>query len=360
MKSIQSNIVVLALGTVLLGIPASVFASRQVISLSNQTTGNTLQVFSVLADGSLSSNATIPTGGIGTGTGLGSQGAIAYDQESGTIAAVNSGDNSISIFRKYGENIRLTSRVSSHGFRPVSVTLRDEVLFVLNQGDANHPSNIQGFNVHDGGAYPISGSSSGLSAAYTNPAQISFAPNGRNLVVTEKGTSLIDVFDVNNHGRISGFHITASNGSTPFGFAFSNNGELFVTEAVNSTVSAYRKSPSGSLDTISASVPDTQGAACWAAVSPNNRFVFAANAHSGTISTYEIGVHGIIDLVGNSTPIPGSTPVDMTLSDNGSTVFLVGSGIPGIVSYHVASNGLLTQVGTVPIVKGSAGIVFAN
>lgn len=364
MKSIQTKLMILGICTVAAALPINVFAS-EVLSLSNQPSGNTLQLFSVQGDGSLTPTMSVPTGGIGTGSGLGSQGAVAYDERTGLIAAVNAGDNSISIFTKRGNNIRLSSRVSSRGYRPVSVTMRNNILFVLNQGDANHPSNIQGFRTFLGSAYPINGGASGLSATFTNPAQVSFAPNGRSLVVTEKATNKIGVFDVNQQGYIWGSHFTSSAGQTPFGFAFDSRGYLFVTEAFGgasnaSTVSSYVKTNSGALSAISAAVPTTQTAACWAAVSPDDRFVFAANAGSGTISTFEIGRHGIIDLVGNSTPIPGSTPVDMALSKNGRNVYLLGAGIPGIVTFHVGNNGLLTQIDTDAVVHGSAGITFIN
>ncbi len=360
--SYKSLLGTLALSLIVIA-PASALASSQVATISNQTSGNMLELFDVQSNGMLTSAGTLATGGIGTGGGLGSQGGVAYDSDSGILAAVNAGDNTVSIFVKHGHNLQMTSRVSSHGFRPVSVTVRHNVLFVLNQGDANHASSIQGFNVYNGGAYALPGSWSGLSDTYTNPAQVSFSPNGRNLVVTEKGTNKIGVFEVSERGQIWGRRYFDSEGATPFGFAFDKRGDLFVTEAFGgaanaSAVSSYQKLPNGMLQTVSASVPTTQTAACWAVASPDNKFVFAANAGSGTISTYSIGVHGIIELAGNSTPIPGSTPVDMAISDNGKFVYLLGAGIPGVVTFSVANDGTLTKIDTDSVVKGSAGLTF--
>jgi DNA-binding beta-propeller fold protein YncE len=345
--------------------PASAFADGKVVSISNQVSGNSLQVFSVKWDGTLQADASIPTGGIGTGGGLGSQGAVSFDRSTKTIAAVNAGDGTVSVFSTQWDKIRFVSRFSSMGTRPVSVALHDNILFVLNQGDATHPSGIQGFRLDGRQAVPIQGGASGLSDTYTNPAQISFSPNGRNLVVTEKGTNKIGVFGVNRFGVLEGSQYTNSNGPTPFGFAFSNNGYLFVTEAFGgasgaSAVSSYGRINGLGISNISPSVATTQTAACWAATSPDNRYVFAANAGSGTISTYDISHHGLITLVGNSAPIVGSTPVDMAISKNGRSLYLLGAGLHGIVTFSVGQNGLLNRVDTDSVLTGSAGVAFVD
>ena len=346
-------------------VTSAALANGKVISLSNQTAGNSLQVFDVQFDGSLVEKELISTGGSGTGSGLGSQGAVAYSQSSATIAAVNAGDNTVSVFSTRWGHIRFVTRFSSIGFRPVSVTIRDSVIYVLNQGNASHPSGIQGFRLDGNHANPISGGTSGLSDTYTNPAQISFSPNGRSLVVTEKGTNKIGVFNVNRGGALEGTFYSNSNGPTPFGFAFSDKGDLFVTEAFGgasgaSAVSSYNRANSGFLNTLSSSVLTTQTAACWAAVSPDHRYLFAANAGSGTISTYDISAHGYITLTANSTPIAGSTPVDMALSARGRSLYLLAAGIPAIVTYRVNWDGKLSRIDTESVTHGSAGVVVVD
>jgi len=344
-------------------LPAASLADSKVVSISNQVSGNSLQVFTARRDGTLVPNATIPTGGIGTGGGLGSQGAVSYDNNSNLIAAVNAGDGTVSVFSTRWNQIRFLTRFSSMGSRPVSVAIRDNVIFVLNQGTSSSPSGIQGFRINGTVATPISGSSSGLSATYTNPAQISFSPNGKHLVVTEKATNKIGIFEVNRSGQIGSSQFSNSNGATPFGFAFSNSGYLFVTEAFGgasgaSAVSAYGRVNGLNLQSISASVPTTQTAACWAATSPDDKYVFAANAGSGTISTYDISRHGFLTLAGNSTPIQGSTPVDLAISKNGRSLYLLGAGLRGIVTFKVDKDGLLSRIDTDSVLQGSAGVAF--
>ena len=66
--------------------------------------GNVLQVFTAQRDGSLAIKETISTRGPGLGAGLGSQGAIAYDED--LLAAVNAGDNAVSLFSVEGDRLR--------------------------------------------------------------------------------------------------------------------------------------------------------------------------------------------------------------------------------------------------------------
>jgi 6-phosphogluconolactonase len=355
---------ILGFGIATFIIPASAYADGKVLTLSNETTGNKLQVFSVGYNGKLTPTANIPTGGLGTGGGLGSQGAIAVDKDADTIAAVNPGDNTISIFSSRWNHIKLVNRFSSMGFHPASVTLRNNILYVLNQGDATHTSNIQGFRLFGSMATTVAGGISGLSTPNPGPAQISFSPNGQNLVVTEKGTNKIDVFNVNGHGSITGSQFNPAAGVTPFGFAFSPNGYLFVTEAFGgasgaSAVSSYSR-VAGGLSNISASVPTTQTAACWAVASPNNEWVFAANTGSGTVSTYDISRHGVITLVGNSTAIPGGVSVDLTISGNSRYLYLLDAGGPAVITFAVAEDGRLTRIDTSSIIHGSIGLQFID
>src|SRR5439155_473770 len=80
------------------------------------------------------------------------------------------------------------------------------------------------------GTLPLSGSNVG-------PAQVSFSPDGRRLVVTEKNTNQLDVYAVDANGVASGPTTTASAGGTPFGFSFGHRNELFVSEATGSASS---------------------------------------------------------------------------------------------------------------------------
>ena len=99
-----------------------------------------------------------------------------------------------------------------------------------------------------------------LAQGASGAAQVSVAPDGRSLVVTERTANRIETFPL-RFGRLGAPVITPSSGAVPFGFAFSPRGDLVVSEAGNSTVSSYRD---GAL--VTASLAVGQGAACWVAI----------------------------------------------------------------------------------------------
>lgn len=68
---------------------------------TNSSHQNAILVFNRMEDGQLFSTTVgaVLTGGAGTGTGLGSQGALAIDPNNTFLFAVNAGSNNISTFR---------------------------------------------------------------------------------------------------------------------------------------------------------------------------------------------------------------------------------------------------------------------
>src|SRR5205807_1503877 len=78
--------------------------------------------------------------------------------------------------------------------------------------------NISGFTVSaSGDLTPISDAIRPLSGTNVGPAQVSFSPDGRRLVVTEKTTNLLDVYVVGENGAAGARTSAASAGVTPFG-----------------------------------------------------------------------------------------------------------------------------------------------
>ena len=164
--------------------------------LSNQPTGNDVLVFARHADGTLSAPVSVGTGGNGTGGGLGSQGAVVLDGSGRHLYAVNAGSNSITSFRVRPNGLERVGVVDSGGVMPTSIAVDGDLVYVLNAGGAGL---ITGFTAHDGDLEPIAGSTRPLSAAATAPAQVSFTPDGEQLIVTERATKKIDVYDVGEH-----------------------------------------------------------------------------------------------------------------------------------------------------------------
>jgi 6-phosphogluconolactonase (cycloisomerase 2 family) len=321
-----------------------------VFTLSNSAAGNAVLAFGRSADGSLTPAGSVATLGNGTGAGLGSQGAVALSDDGRFLFAVNAASNTITSFAVDGSSLTRISTVASGGTLPISLTSHGNVLYVLNAGGTE---NITGFSIGTTGALTmLAGSARPLSGTGVGPAQVGFDPAGRWLVVTEKATNLIDVYAVGNDGYASAPVVNASAGQTPFGFAFNQHGVLIVSEAfggaVNaSAVSSYTLGSGGTLQVVSASVPTTETAACWVAVTNNGRFAYAANTGSASVTGFEVR-EASLDILNSDgkTGNTGTTPIDAAVSRNSRFLYALTVGSRAISAFAVRQNdGSLSPVG---------------
>jgi 6-phosphogluconolactonase (cycloisomerase 2 family) len=334
--------------------------------MSNSASGNQVIVYSRAADGTLTWKASYSTNGLGiTGLTGSNQGGLVISEDGRWLIVVNAGSNDVSVFSINHKGLTLTDKASSEGTKmPISVTVHGNVVYVLNSGGTENTGNIAGFDLNDGNLFAISGSVQPLSGI-TAPAQISFNPSGTVLVVTEKSTSKIDTFLVNNEGVASGPNVQSSSGGTPFGFDFTPSGTLVVSEAAGgpsgtSAVSSYSISDTGSLTTPSPSVPDTQLAACWLVVTGNGQFAYTANAHSTTVSSYTIGSNGKISLLNAKAATVGGTDLDMALARSSRFLYVFDNGDHAIVAYEVHADVSLTWLQTTSGIPAGADGLSAN
>ena len=333
-------------------------APGAVYTLMNLTSGNAVAIFARAADGTLTAAGTVATGGTGTGSGLGSQGAVVLSADGRWLFAVNAGSYDVSIFRVSPAGLALTSRIPSGGVQPVSSTVHGNLLYVLNGGGSG---NIAGFALDaNGGAAAIPGSRRALSGSAVGPAQVAFSRDGRSLVVTEKNTNSIDVYAVGPDGSATGPTTYASAGGTPFGFAFGLRDELLVSEAAG-TASSYLLGSGGSLTVVSGAVSTQQGAPCWLVVTQNGRFAYTANAHSGTISGFAVGTDGALSLLdaGGATAVVGPGNIDLAVSANSRYLYQLRSSGP-ITALRVENDGHLTTLGVVGAMPGSVAGLAAQ
>lgn len=324
-----------------------------VYTLSNAASGNEVVMFNRAADGTLSMAGRYGTGGAGTGKGLGSQGAVVLSEDGTWLFAVNAGSNSVSVFRVRPTGLTLVDRQPSGGMAPISVTSRGALLYVLNAGDAsNSGANITGFRVGwTGRLAPIDGSTQPLSqASGTGPAQVSFAPDGDMLVVTEKATNKIDTYRVRWNGAASAPTVHNSAGQTPFGFDFGKRGALVVSEAFGgaanaSALSSYRVADGG-FTLVSASALTNQTAACWVVVTGNGKYAYTTNAGSDSISSYAVNNDDSLTLLQSvaASTGAGSHPTDMALSHNSQYLYTLNAFTHTMSGFSVQSDGSLTPV----------------
>jgi 6-phosphogluconolactonase len=334
-------------------------ASGAVYVLGNQPAGNEVLVFDRSADGTLTAAGHYATGGNGTGGGLGSQGAVAVDDAGRYVYAVNAGSGTVTSFRVTPSGLRRIDTAGTGGAMPTSLTVRHGLLYVLNAGGAG---SITGFTVDAGDLSPLPGSTRALSAAGTAPAQVSFSPDGRHQVVAERATQKIDVFDVDADGVAGSATVFPSAGPTPFGFGFDNKDHVIVSEAFGgaadaSAVSSYDLD-GGVLTTVSASVPTTETAACWIAVTANGRFAYAGNAGTASVTGYEVAPDGSLRILDGDgkTALAAAGVTDLAVSVNSRFLYgRLGNGT--VASWAIGADGSLESVGTVPgLPAGAAGI----
>lgn len=332
--------------------------------LNNATAGNKVLVYNRSSDGHLTYSTSFATGGNGTGSGLGSQGAVILHQLAGSdfVVGVNAGSNEVSVFRAEGTSLTWIDKVSSHGTLPISLTAHNDLLYVLNAGGAG---NISGFRISsDGHLNYIANSSKALSTGSAGPAEISFNNEGSQIAVTEKNTNSISTFTVFENGLTSAASVHASVGTTPFGFAFDNKDHLLVTDAFGgaagqSAVTSYNLNSTGNLSLIDGPEATHQTSACWLAVTNNGKYCYAANTGSGTISGYRIDTEGNLALLNDNgiTATTGITPGDITLSINSKYLYNLNSTSHSITLFSVHEDGSLDSIGTVDgLPAGAVGI----
>ena len=298
--------------------------------------------------GMLSDAEVYMTHGNGTGAQtvdpLGSQGSVILSGDDRFLFAVNAGSNNISSFLLQQDRLMLADVVYSGGVHPNSLAAIGNFLYVTNSGDATHPSNVTGFQVStDGHLSQISGGAMPLSAANAGPGCVVISDLGHKLVVSEKTTNALSIFQVQSDSTLLLLKIYRSIGAVPFGSTFLNN-LLLVSEAGPNALSSYIVAADGVLTVISGSVLNNQKATCWVSVDPKGKHAYTSNAGSGTITEYLINNDGSLTVVGSipSTPQRSGAPLDSAIDKSGQNFYVLNGNEGSISAFKIAENGELS------------------
>ncbi|MCB0630271.1 MAG: beta-propeller fold lactonase family protein [Saprospiraceae bacterium] len=322
--------------------------SGAVYTMDNAMGSNHVIAFNRSKDGTLGKPKMYATQGGGTGSGLGSQGSIVSDGE--YLYVCNAGSNSISVFKIAGPTLHFVDKAYSQGTMPISLTVYDNIVYVLNAGGSG---NISGFRSYYGHLSFIYGSSQSLSTSSAAGGQISFNNDGDQLVVTEKATNRITTYAVGADGRAGLGTPYPSAGETPFGFGFSADGDILVSEAFGgapggSTVTAYSLGTDGSVNTTSGPIATGQTAACWLTVTDDGDFAYVTNTGSNNVTSFRISNTGQLQLQnGGNTAAAGAGPIDLDTSEGSIFVYVLNGGDDSISIFSRRYNGALHPVGTV-------------
>jgi 6-phosphogluconolactonase len=307
---------------------------------TNDAERNEVVAFRRAADGTLSALGTYATGGRGTGKPhLASQSSIVVAGD--RLLVVNAGSGDVSLLAIGGDGLSLLDRVSSGGSMPTSIAMRDTKVYVLNAGGV---ANVTGFSLQGDGLV-LSGDARALPGA--DPAQIGFTPDGSSLIVTDRATDALLELPIAGGEAVR----HPSSGATPYGFDFTRDGTLVVTEAFGGTVGAAAASSyAPGVRPVSKSVANTRSEVCWAAVTKDGRYVFVTNFGDGTISSYAIASDGSLELVD---PIAGSTVKgkkgvrDEALSADGRFLYALDADARKVFGFAVREDGGLDPVGEI-------------
>ena len=338
------------------------FQTPAVFVQTNKALGNTIQVFARAADGTLEWAGEYETGGLGGATAdtpgdtLASQGSLIY--RDGFLFAVNAGSNTLTLFQVHGTELERLQVVPSGGLFPVSVAVRERLVYVLNAGG---DGTVQGFHFMHGELTPINntdlsacsddaGRSLGLSntnpPVYSSaPAQVGISPNGRFVIVTTKSNDALYTYRIHRGGRLAEKPVISPSAvSSPVGFTFGRRGTVLVSEGGGGAVTRYKLKRNGSLRPTSPSVPNGQIASCW--IQQVGRYFFVSNAGSSTISSYREGPRGQLFLIeAIAADTRGGGTIDLAAS--GGYLYVQNALAGTVDGYAVGRDGSLTLVTTV-------------
>jgi 6-phosphogluconolactonase len=339
--------------------------AKAVYVQTNDATGNEVLAFERGADGALVLREAVATGGRGTGEPhLPSQSSIVLSPDGRRLLVVNAGSDELSLFAVQDGALDPSDRVASGGATPTSVAVSGDLVYVLNNGTPN----VVGFRIEDGRLVELTGSSRPLSADDADPAQVAFSPDGRTLVVTERGTDSISTYAIDERGYASGPTTIESAGQTPYGFDFTRDGVIIVTEAFGGAVgkaaaSSYSLTAPGELTRVSGSVGDTRSEVCWATVTNDGRFAFVTNFGDGTISSYAITSDGRLELrdaIAGSTRLGQKGVRDEAITRDGRYLYAIDTDAQQVFGWTVGSDGGLTSIGAFDGVPATVAGLDAN
>jgi 6-phosphogluconolactonase (cycloisomerase 2 family) len=172
------------------------------------------------------------------------------------------------------------------------------------------------------------------------------------LAVTERGADAITTFAVGEGGRVGDRMTIASSGKTPYGFDFTRDGAMIVTEAFGGSVgqaaaSSYTLTGMG-IEPVSGSIGDTRSEVCWAVVTGDDRFAFVTNFGDGTISSYAIAGDGTLtlrDAVAGSTRLGEKGVRDEAITRDGRYLYAIDADARQIFGWQIGDDGELAAIG---------------
>ncbi len=331
-----------------------------VFVMTNSNASNHILRFGRKANGSLVSLGSTPTGGRGSGgtvDPLGAQNSLLLTQDFGFLLAVNSASGTISSFEVEGTDLELRDVEPTGGSAPNAIAQWGDLVYVLNVAGN---SSVTGFHLIDGNLKRIPGAIGYLSTAISGGSSVSFTPDGKFLIVTERVTNKVDSFPVNADGTLGKAVVKADPSAGLFLLAISPSGVAVSLEPGSGIITASIINPDGSLTALSTAA-DSDGGTCWNVFTPNGKYMYAADTAGDTISGFTLSGSGILapisatNLAAHLTP--GSKALDLAVSSDGGYLYSTNAGNGGVGIWTINADGTLTAQTfvTLPSADATAG-----
>jgi 6-phosphogluconolactonase (cycloisomerase 2 family) len=264
------------------------------------------------------------------------------------LLVTNASSGDLSVFSVVSDgSIELRERVNT-GDTPRSVAEHDGLVVVLNTGEPG----LASFRLGADGIARLEGGEQAL-AGGADPAQVAFGPDGSMVAITQRGTDSIVTYEIASDGTFGASREIASEGPTPYGFAFTSGGTLVVTEAFRAEKGAAAASSyaivDGSLEARTSSVGNGRSEICWAVITPDDRFAFTTNYADGAVSRFGISADGSLSLEDATAGIsvdgePGLRDED--ISGDGRFLYAIDADGGRIYGWSVEADGALEPVGS--------------
>jgi len=280
---------------------------------------------------------TIPTqgqGGVsGNAGGIAARGRL--------VAVVNFGSNSVSIFERDNNRLRLKQMVPTVS-NPVSAAFSSSHLYILGT------TKVESHRLF---ASNVSTNPDGMVAllkADGSAAQVGVVDN--QLIITEK-SNVIETVDLLPDGAVMGLATAVknvpSNVDTPFGLVTRGN-NAYVTIAHADETSLVRN---GAILTTTPS--GTQHSPCWLALA--GPFLYSSNSPSMSISRYAVYGQKIVQDAAVAATLNGA-PTDIASGDGLIAVLDGSAGSTHLSTFRVDEDGNLTLKGVATINGAANGV----
>lgn len=319
-----------------------------------------------------------PTGGVGSNSPIGSQFSMITHND--RLLAVNTWSNDISVFDMdlaSGGSLDLVHVEPSQGQFPVGLAAYDDIVYVLNTWDQG---SIVGYKLNDAdgvltpiynskrilNAYPWDEPRFGINTQFGNPgltahespSQVGFTPDGKYLIVFNKGSDHsphhegnILTYEVDHDTGLTSVepvhNVSTSGNIRPFSFTWTKRDGKDVmlrTEADGVSSSSYAYNPEdGSLTPLTEHVSNGgRIGLCWNANHEEYGVMYGTNAPNSSISSYHIMEDGSLELFESQAFQFGPLAFPFDVAVEGNYLYTIQAGSGSMATFQVEPDGTLS------------------